>query len=106
VDYFEWKDPMRQFDEMGRDIKPQLRHWLTLSFEERASFLESYRADRKKETEAEWQAKMDHRWRDISFIIQEELRAFTRPELSGKGSRSIIATAVNLIVPKEITPKR
>lgn len=103
---FEWKDPLRQFDEMGRDIPSDLRHWLTLSVEARLEFLKRSVIQRTDEAQDVWQKKLDIRWRNYSFIIQEELRAFTRPELAGRGSRDVITFAVNQILPAREQAKK
>ena len=95
----EWLDPIRTFNNIGRDIPAHLQHWLMHPIETRMFALSDYKYVRKNEDEREWQHKLDTRWRDFSFIIAEELRAFTTPSLAGRGSIDVINKAVGIIAP-------
>lgn len=97
--YVEWKDPMRQFSEFGKDVPDALRHWLNTPVEERVSVIKRYRYTRDDESEPDWQRKLDLRWRDLCFCLCEELRAFTRAELLGKGSQQVISEILYVMLP-------
>lgn len=100
-DGVEWKDPMRMFEEVGKTVPSILRHWLLSSEEDRLAFLEKYKIIRKNEPDEAWQRKLDVRWRDLSFVIQEETRCFTRPELASKGSLAVINAALRILLPAQ-----
>lgn len=95
----EWKDPLRQFEEIGKKVHQSLRHWLLHEPEDRMKLLERYRFSRTKESDVEWQARLDTRWRDLTFIFGEETKTFIRPELRGRGSLAVLDAVVRMLIP-------
>ncbi len=107
-DGFQWKDPLRDFESMGQFVAVELRHWTNLREDERLAFLAARAKSQYQleplpgEDENQHQTRLRRAWRDLAFIIAEELKCWgVRPELLGRGSRKVIHKALTLLVPQE-----
>lgn len=106
-DGFNWKDPLRDFESLGQFVPSELRYWLGLSVQDRLAFLDRYDANKlPNESPDAWVNRLRFVWRDVAFIVGEELKCWARPELVVKGSREVIKKALGILIPAEPEEKK
>ncbi len=103
-DAFTWQDPLRDFESLGQHVPSELRYWTNLTKEIRLEWLGGRAADqysrklRPGEDPAGYWNRMKIAWRDLAYILGEELKCYLRPELVGRGSQEVIKLVLAIAV--------